>query len=156
MFNALEGNEIDNEYGSFFGIWKKVNNSTKHQQQLTLEDLNQTCQKMIVAGYCIYGPSRQIVLAIGSNVSVFTYFDQSGEYYLTHPTIKIRNNCDIMSYDAGHQLNFDEKVKSFIKEKRASCARGDSPLYFRHVGNLVSDLHRTLMYGGIYLAPPLQ
>jgi hypothetical protein len=43
MFNALEGNEIDNEFGTFFGIWKKVNNSSKHQQQLTLEDLNQTC-----------------------------------------------------------------------------------------------------------------
>ena len=106
------------------------------------------------AGYVIYGSSTILVLSVGNGVNGFTLNTEDGGFYLSHPNMKIPTNGKIYSINQGNASKFDEGVKSFI----AYCTEVDKatsrPYSLRYIGSMVSDLHRTLLKGGVFLYPP--
>lgn len=82
----------------------------------------------------------------------FTLDPSLGEFILTHPDIKIPKKGKIYSVNEGNAKNWDGPTTKYV-EKCKFPKDGDSPKSLRYIGSMVADVHRTLLYGGIFLYP---
>lgn len=147
-FDPLDGSSnIDCliSIGSIFSIWKKVCDGPACEQ-----DILQPGNKMVAAGYALYGSATMIVLTTGGNtVNGFTLDPSIGEFILTDPNMTIPKRGKIYSINEGYAEMWDESVAKYVKQ----CKSGKSPMGARYVGSMVADMHRTLKYGGIFMYP---
>ena len=94
----------------------------------------------------VYGSSTVLVIATHSNVQGFTLDPQTGNFVMTHPNLKIPDQCPYYSTNEGNFGNLDDNTRQAIMNLRDS-------LSLRYVGSLVADFHRNLLKGGIFLYP---
>ncbi|KAG8078585.1 hypothetical protein GUJ93_ZPchr0007g5333 [Zizania palustris] len=149
-FDPLDGSsniDCGVSIGTIFGIYM-----IKDKENVTLEDVLQPGKNMVAAGYCMYGSSCTLVLSTGNGVNGFTLDPSLGEFILTHPDIKIPNKGKIYSVNEGNAKNWDEPTAKFV-EKCKFPKDGSSPKSLRYIGSMVADVHRTLLYGGVFLYP---
>jgi len=99
----------------------------------------------------MYGDATVLVLSFGDNVQGFTLDPQIGEFILTHPDIKIPEKSSIYSINEGNARDFDEVVSKYLKKCKAPD--NGKPKKARYIGSMVADVHRTLLYGGIFMYP---
>ncbi len=102
----------------------------------------------IAAGYILYGSSTILVYTTGMGVHGFTYDNSLGEYFLSHPNMKCKEDGTTFSCNEGNLFDFEPHIQQYIddcKEKRYTS---------RYIGSLVADFHRNLLKGGVYLYPP--
>jgi len=92
-----------------------------------------------------------IVYTTGDGVNGFTLNPAIGSFYLSHPDMKFPENGSIYSVNQGNYSHFPEAVKKYIKYCQE--VDGDRPYSQRYIGSLVSDFHRNMINGGIYLYP---
>lgn len=150
VFDPLDGSsniDCGVSIGTIFGIYM-----LKDSHQPILDDVLQPGKQMVAAGYCMYGSSCTLVISTGSGVNGFTLDPSLGEFILTHPDIKIPKKGKIYSVNEGNAKNWDGPTAKFVE----SCkfpTDGSSPKSLRYIGSMVADVHRTLLYGGIFLYP---
>ena len=118
---------------------------------VTLEDFLQPGNKQVAAGYIIYGTSTMIVYTTGHGVNGFTLNPAIGTYYLSHPNMQFPEDGNIYSVNEGNYVHFPQGVKDYIKYCQKE--EGDRPYTSRYIGSLVSDFHRNMIKGGIYIYP---
>jgi fructose-1,6-bisphosphatase I len=118
---------------------------------VTLEDFLQPGNKQVAAGYIIYGTSTMIVYTTGHGVNGFTLNPAIGTYYLSHPNMVFPDTGQIYSVNEGNYVHFPQGVKDYIKYCQQE--EGDRPYTSRYIGSLVSDFHRNMIKGGIYIYP---
>ncbi|KAI4389422.1 hypothetical protein MLD38_001650 [Melastoma candidum] len=150
VFDPLDGSsniDCGVSIGTIFGIYLM-----KDGQEPTLDDVLQPGKHMLAAGYCMYGSSCTLVLSTGSGVNGFTLDPSLGEFILTHPDIKIPKKGKIYSVNEGNAKNWDTPTAKYV-QKCKFPDDGSSPKSLRYVGSMVADVHRTLLYGGIFLYP---
>lgn len=150
-FDPLDGSSnIDClvSIGSIFGIWKRA--SSEDGEPL-IEDALQQGNKMVCSGYALYGSACMIVLATDSGVNGFMLDPALGEFILTHENMKIKPRGNIYSINEGYSSKWDEATKEYIDSKK-NPASGKA-YGSRYVGSMVADVHRTLVYGGIFCYP---
>ena len=102
--------------------------------------------ELVAAGYVLYGSSTVFVLATPGLVQEFTLDDESGEFRLTRPLVQIPDDCPYYSVNQGYEDRWDPAVQRAV----AVASDGRS---LRYVGSLVSDFHRDLVRGGVFLYP---
>jgi len=149
-FDPLDGSsniDANVSIGSIFGIWKARENVNSDE-----EHFFQSGREMIAAGYCMYGSSTQMVIATTDDVNGFTLDPSVGEFILTHPKIQIPNKGKIYSINEGNAETWDEPIKEYVANKKKPTD-GSKPFSLRYVGSMVADVHRTLLYGGIFMYP---
>ncbi|KAL5229147.1 hypothetical protein ABZP36_017412 [Zizania latifolia] len=149
-FDPLDGSsniDCGVSIGTIFGIYM-----IKDKENVTLEDVLQPGKNMVAAGYCMYGSSCTLVLSTGNGVNGFTLDPSLGEFILTHPDIKIPKKGKIYSVNEGNAKNWDDPTAKFV-EKCKFPKDGSSPKSLRYIGSMVADVHRTLLYGGVFLYP---
>lgn len=152
MMDPLDGSsniDVNVSIGTIFSIYRKVSPG----KEVTDEDLLQKGSAQVAAGYVIYGSSTMLVYTSGQGVHGFTLDPSLGEFFLSHPDIKIPDKGATYSVNEGNQEIWDENQKNlvnYIKEKQSSSRR---PYKLRYIGSLVSDFHRTLLKGGIFMYP---
>jgi len=100
----------------------------------------------VATGYVLYGSSTVLVLATPDRVQEFTLDDASDEFQLTRSDVRIPDACPYYSVNQGYEERWDPDVQRAIHAVR----QGRS---LRYVGSLVSDFHRDLVRGGIFLYP---
>ncbi|KAJ4951490.1 hypothetical protein NE237_028322 [Protea cynaroides] len=150
VFDPLDGSsniDCGVSIGTIFGIYLVEKNG-----EPTLDDVLQSGNSMVAAGYCMYGSSCMFVLSTGCGVNGFTLDPSLGEFILTHPDLKIPTKGKIYSVNEGNAKNWDAPTAKYVE----SCKfpkDGSSPKSLRYVGSMVADIHRTLLYGGIFLYP---
>jgi fructose-1,6-bisphosphatase I len=86
-------------------------------------------------------------------VDGFTLDPSVGEFLLSHAGIKIPDKGKIYSCNEGYRnLLFDgsRRFLDYLQEEDKSTGR---PYSARYVGSMVADVHRTLLYGGIFMYP---
>ena len=108
--------------------------------------------EMIAAGYAMYGSYTSLVLTIGGiggKVHGYTLDASIGEYILTHPNIQIPKRGKIYSVNEGNSTFWDVPTKRYFDKLKKLSA----PYSSRYVGSMVADVHRTLLYGGIFAYP---
>jgi len=149
-FDPLDGSsniDANVSIGSIFGISRKITEGVKGG----LEDLLQPGRNQIAAGYCLYGSATMIVLSLGHGVYGFTLDNSLGEFILTHPNIKIKPRGNIYSINEGNSKFWDAPTTTYVN--RIKSGEGRSPYSLRYIGSMVADVHRTLLYGGIFMYP---
>ena len=150
-FDPLDGSsniDANVTIGSIFSIWKRVS-----KVKATVEDLLQSGDKIVASGYACYGSSTQLVLSVkGFAVNCYTLDPSLGEFVLTHPDMKIPSRGAIYSINEGNASFWDKPITEYVKSKKFP-EKGKKVYSLRYIGSMVGDIHRTLLYGGIFLYP---
>lgn len=150
VFDPLDGSsniDCGVSIGTIFGVYM-----VKDKENPSLDDVLRPGKDMLAAGYCMYGSSCTLVLSTGNGVNGFTLDPSLGEFILTHPNIKIPEKGKIYSVNEGNAKNWDEPTKRFV-QKCKFPEDGSSSKSLRYIGSMVADVHRTLLYGGIFMYP---
>ncbi|OMJ72461.1 hypothetical protein SteCoe_29090 [Stentor coeruleus] len=150
-FDPLDGSsniDVNVSIGSIFAIWKRPD----YSKPVVLEDFLRTGAEVEVSGYCIYGSSTQLVIATKEGkVDCFTLDNSIGDFILTHPNLRIPKKGNIYSVNEGNSHFWDKSMKEYVN--LVKTPQDDNTYSLRYVGSMVSDVHRTLLYGGIFLYP---
>jgi len=136
--------------GTIFGVWERVSPRT---EQPTLQDALQVGRKMCCGGYVLYGPSSMLVYTTGHGVHGFTYDPSIGEFILTHENMKFPPKSKCYSVNEAYSVYWHEGFKRYVEWIKTPDKTDGRPYGGRYVGSLVSDFHRNLLYGGIYMYP---
>ncbi|MGD8781061.1 MAG: class 1 fructose-bisphosphatase [Ignavibacteria bacterium] len=152
LFDPLDGSsniDVNVSIGTIFSIYKRI---TSPGEPGTLEDCLQPGHKQVAAGYIIYGSSTMMVYTAGHGVHGFTLDPQFGEFLLSHEDIKTPAKGKIYSINEGNYLHWRQGLKNYIKYLQ-SDEFADKPYKARYIGSMVADIHRNLLYGGLFIYP---
>lgn len=151
LMDPLDGSsniDVNVSVGTIFSIYRRV---TPIGTPVTMEDFLQKGDNQVAAGYIIYGTSTMLVYTTGNGVNGFTLNPAIGTFYLSHPDMKIDKDGKIYSINEGNYVHFPQGVKDYLKYCQEE--QDDRPYTSRYIGSLVSDIHRNILKGGIYLYP---
>ncbi|CAN0125270.1 unnamed protein product [Heterosigma akashiwo] len=163
-FDPLDGSSnIDAAIstGTIFGVFKEVeecivDDDVSDLQAAELECLMQTLQpgdNLVAAGYCMYSSSTIFVVTFGDGLNGFTLDPQIGEFVLTHPDIQIPKRGKIYSFNEANEFDWDEELQKYVKDMKRGQNQSKTAYSARYIGSMVGDVHRTLLYGGIFGYP---
>jgi fructose-1,6-bisphosphatase I len=93
------------------------------------------------------------VYCTGHGVHGFTLDPTVGEFLLSHEDIRIPTKGTIYSMNEGNFGRWVPQMQEYIRYLKEEDASTGRPYSSRYVGSLVADVHRTLLYGGIYCYP---
>lgn len=153
LFDPLDGSsniDANVSIGTIFSIYRRVSEDGKPG---TLEDCLQQGCKQVAAGYVVYGSSTMLVYTAGHGVHGFTLDPSIGEFILSHPDIKIPQKGKIYSVNEGNYKYWHPGLKQYIKFLQEEDIPSNRPYSTRYIGSMVADVHRTLLYGGIFMYP---
>ena len=151
LMDPLDGSsniDVNVSVGTIFSIFRRI---TPVGTPVKKEDFLQKGEMQVAAGYIIYGTSTMLVFSSGQGVNGFTLNPAIGTFYLSHPDMKFKKDGVIYSVNEGYYSHFQKGVKKYIKYCQEEDI--DRPYTSRYIGSLVSDFHRNLINGGIYLYP---
>ena len=151
LMDPLDGSsniDVNVSVGTIFSIYRRV---TPLGTPVTSEDFLQPGNLQVAAGYIIYGTSTMLVYTTGHGVNGFTLNPALGSWYLSHPDMKFPETGNIYSINEGNYAHFPNGVKKYIKYCQEE--EGDRPYTSRYIGSMVSDIHRNMIKGGIYIYP---
>lgn len=136
--------------GSIFSIYRRI---TPRGEKVSDKDFLQKGSDQVAAGYIVYGSSTMLVYTTGNGVNGFTLDPGIGEFCLSHPDIRTPDDGFIYSINEGNYVNFPAGIKKYIKYCQEKNEESKRPYSSRYIGSLVSDFHRNLLKGGIFLYP---
>ena len=151
-FDPLDGSsniDVNVSIGTIFSIHRRLSASGSGDEA----DMLQPGKRQVAAGYIIYGSSTILVFTTGEGVHGFTLDPSVGEFYLSHPDIRIPEKSKYFSINEGNYHYWQEPVRrylEYIKDENKSEGR---PYSARYIGSMVADFHRNLIAGGIFLYP---
>ena len=140
--------DVNVSVGTIFSVYRRV---TPIGTPVTIDDFLQPGTQQVAAGYVIYGTSTMLVYTTGHGVNGFTLNPAIGTFYLSHPNMKFSKDGTIYSINEGNYVHFPQGVKNYLKY--CQLEEADRPYTSRYIGSLVSDIHRNMIKGGIYIYP---
>jgi len=105
------------------------------------------------AGYCLYSSATILVFSLGDGTHGFTLDPRVNEFVLTHPNIRIPPRGNVYSCNEANSEGWSNEVKSYVRALKTGDNETGERYALRYVGSMVGDIHRTLMYGGIFFYP---
>jgi len=147
-FDPLDGSsniDCNVSVGSIFSIYRRVSDRTS---EASLSDILRPGTEIVAAGYSMYGAATELVITKGKGVMRFSLDPSIGEFiFIENVQIPADGGKKIYSCNEGNSKHWDAPIIKFVEECKST---GYSA---RYVGSMVSDVHRTLLYGGIFLYP---
>ncbi|MDB5862024.1 MAG: fructose-6-bisphosphatase family protein [Ramlibacter sp.] len=153
LFDPLDGSsniDVNVSIGTIFSVLKKPEGGHGVSEQ----DFLQAGSRQVAAGYCLYGPQTTLVLTVGDGVAMFTLDREQGSFVLTAEDVKIPEDTREFAINMSNMRHWDAPVRRYIDE----CLAGkDGPrgsdFNMRWIASMVTDVHRILTRGGIFLYP---
>ncbi|MGB2868317.1 MAG: class 1 fructose-bisphosphatase [Bacteroidota bacterium] len=152
LYDPLDGSsniDASVNIGTIFSIYRRVTPGGKGSMQ----DCLQPGYKQIAAGYVVYGSSTMMVYTTGDGVHGFTLDPSIGEFLLSHENIQIPKKGKIYSVNEGNYRWWHDGMKKYVKYLQEEDKATSRPYSGRYIGSMVADIHRTLLYGGIFMYP---
>lgn len=149
LIDPLDGSsniDVNVSLGTIFSIYRKKSKGNK----VVLEDFLQPGNEQVAAGYILYGTSTLFVYTTGQGVNGFTLNPAIGTFYLSHPNITLPTEGHIYSISEANFDSFPQQIKDYLKKTKAD----DDQYTTRYIGSMVSDIHRNMLKGGLFLYPP--
>lgn len=153
LFDPLDGSgniDVNVSIGTIFSVYRRI---TPKGEPVQREDFLQPGINQVAAGYIVYGSSTMLVYATRRGVNGFTLDPSIGEFSLSHPDIKCPEFGKIYSVNHGNFFQYDKNVQQYINECQKKTKDNGGPYTQRYIGSMVSDLHRNLIKGGIFMYP---
>jgi len=124
------------------------------EKELTcLTNTLQAGTNLVAAAYCLYSSSTFFVLTLGSGTFGFTLDENLGEFVLSHPNMQIPETSSIMSFNEANTHMWDKPLQDVVSRWREGTGKSGNTFTSRYVGSMVGDVHRTLLYGGVFGYP---
>jgi len=153
LFDPLDGSgniDVNVSIGTIFCVYRRI---TERGNPCEKKDFLQPGLKQVAAGYIIYGSSTMMVYATRRGANGFTLDPSIGEFTLSHPNIKCPENGKIYSVNHGNFFQYEMGVKKYIDACQKRNKTNGGPYTQRYIGSMVSDVHRNLIKGGIFMYP---
>lgn len=154
LFDPLDGSsniDANVSIGSIFSIYRRVSEGPGCGN---LDDLLRKGCDQVAAGYVMYGSSTMLVYTTGhGQVDGFTLDPSIGEFLLSHTDIRIPERGKIYSCNEGYRNLMFEGTRRFLDYLQEDDKASGRPYSGRYIGSMVADVHRTLLYGGIFMYP---
>lgn len=151
LMDPLDGSsniDVNVSVGTIFSVYE-----LPEGREPSLKEALQPGDKQVAAGYVVYGSSTILVYTTGNGVNGFTLEPSIGEFLLSHPKIQIPRDGKMYSINEGNYNSFEPGLKQYIKWLQLEGENPKRPLTTRYIGSFVSDFHRNLIKGGIYMYP---
>lgn len=166
VFDPLDGSsnvDAGIPTGTIFGIFNNVEAAEcpipdddmpiEQQEALCVAQSLQAGSSLVAAGYCLYSSSCFFCLTVGAGVNIFTLDRQIGEFILTSENVQIPPRGKIYSFNEGNRWEWDEPLRNYVTDIQQGKGQSGKKYSSRYIGSMVGDVHRTLMYGGIFGYP---
>ena len=152
-FDPLDGSsniDVNISVGTIFSILRCPEGVTNP----TAEDFLQPGTEQVCAGYALYGPNTMMVITTGNGVNGFTLDRDVGDFFLTHPDMKIPADTQEFAINMSNRRYWEEPVQRYVEE----CVKGkdggrEKNFNMRWVASMVAEVHRILTRGGIFMYP---
>ncbi|MEZ4240138.1 MAG: class 1 fructose-bisphosphatase [Myxococcota bacterium] len=135
--------DVNATIGTIFGVYRRT---SEEGTEASPVDALRPGRELIAAGYIIYGSGTVMVLGSEAGVHGFTLDPSVGEFFLSHPAIRI-GSSRIYSCNEAYADKWQPGVKAFLAKAKASKFSA------RYIGSLVADFHRNLLKGGVFFYP---
>jgi len=145
LFDPLDGSsniDVNISVGTIFSIFKCY-----PKPDFAETDFLRPGAEQVAAGYVLYGSSTMLVYTTGAGVHGFTFDPGVGEFILSHENIKIPERGKTYSVNEGNAKYWHPWTTSYVSKLKEDSYKA------RYVGSLVSDFHRNLLKGGVFLYP---
>jgi len=148
-FDPLDGSsniDCNVSTGTIFAVYERTSSGALG----TVEDIMRTGNDIVAAGYCMYGAATELVMCFKQGkVERFALDPSLGEFIHTHADVQFPKDGGkkIYSCNEANCLNWDPVCKQYVQDCK------EQKYAMRYVGSMVSDVHRTILYGGIFLYP---
>lgn len=145
LFDPLDGSsniDVNISVGTIFSILR-----CSSGKDAVVDDFLKPGVEQVASGYILYGSSTMFVYTTGQGVHGFTLDPSVGEFLLSHENIRIPEKGKIYSINEGNSKYWYEGTARYVEKLKEEGTRG------RYVGSLVSDFHRNLLKGGIFIYP---
>jgi len=167
VFDPLDGSsnvDAGIAVGTIFGIFKEPDDDTCEipldAEDLTAEEANclagtlQPGKALVAAGYVLYSSSTELVFTVGRGCVGFTLDQGIGEFVLTRPQIQIpARGKPIYSMNEANIAQWDQPMRDYVRDIQEGKGETGKKYSLRYIGSMVGDVHRTLLYGGIFAYP---
>ena len=153
LYDPLDGSgniDVNVSIGTIFSVYRRV---TEKGSIAAREDFLQRGRTQVASGYIVYGSSTMLVYGTRRGVNGFTLDQSIGEFCLSHPDIKCPADGKIYSVNHGSFFQYDDRVKNYINLCQRKTKENGGPYTQRYIGSMVSDVHRNLIKGGIFMYP---
>eukprot|EP00294_Goniomonas_avonlea_P016227 CAMPEP_0114549052 /NCGR_PEP_ID=MMETSP0114-20121206/5317_1 /TAXON_ID=31324 /ORGANISM="Goniomonas sp, Strain m" /LENGTH=338 /DNA_ID=CAMNT_0001733699 /DNA_START=10 /DNA_END=1026 /DNA_ORIENTATION=+ len=151
VFDPLDGSsniDCGVSIGTIFGIYR-----IPDVANASVADVLKPGSEMIAAGYAMYGSCTMLVYSVGAQpVNGYTLDPQLGEFILTHPNMRVPEKGSIYSINEGNASKWDPICTQYVQSRKFPEPPA-KPASLRYVGSMVADVHRTLLYGGLFMYP---
>jgi fructose-1,6-bisphosphatase I len=150
LYDPLDGSsniDANVSIGTIFSVHRKVSDVERGSE----EDCLQPGREQVAAGYIVYGSSTMLVYTTGNGVHGFTLDPSIGEFLLSHPEIQIPSpGKRIYSVNEAYYRRWTDGQRALVQYLKDNEA---TPFTSRYIGSMVADVHRTLLYGGLFMYP---
>jgi len=157
VFDPLDGSsnvDAGCPTGTIIGIYE-------HDEACDMDSSEDNClsntlqpgTKLVAAAYCLYSSSTFLAITLGKGVHLFTLDEQIGEFVLSNPDVKIPETSNIMSFNEANTEMWDQPLQETIMKWKNGEGKSGKAFSSRYIGAMVGDVHRTLLYGGVFGYP---
>lgn len=150
-FDPLDGSsniDCNVSVGTIFSVYER-----KPGSDGTVDDLLRSGADCVCAGYVAYSSAVEMVFTFkGGDVHGFCLDSTIGEFVHTREKMIFPQDGGKRIYSAneGNGIHWDQPIQDAISVFKSGDPK---PYSARYVGSMVADIHRTILYGGIYLYP---
>lgn len=162
VFDPLDGSsnvDAGIPTGTIFGIFEDTSGECDVSDGSPVNDacLSSTLQpgtSLVASGYVLYSSATHLFMTLGAGTYGFTYDEHIGEFVLTHPDVKVpARGQKIYSVNEANREYWDAPIKSYVSKLQTGAGATKTQYTSRYIGSMVGDVHRTLLYGGIFGYP---
>jgi fructose-1,6-bisphosphatase I len=150
-YDPMDGSsnlDVDGAVGTIFSVRRKSDGPSHGQP----EEVFEPGTEQVAAGYVLYGPQCMLVYGVGGNVHGFTLDTAVGEFFLSHPSIRMPDYGNEYSANLSRLGAWDPAFREFVR-RHSHGGGADRTYSLRYIGALVADFHRVLLRGGVFLYP---
>lgn len=151
LFDPLDGSsniDVNVSIGTIFSVLPAQGHQAIESAFL------QPGTRQLCAGYAVYGPQTQLVITVGHGVHEFTLDRDTGSFLLTRENLQIPSETQEFSINMSNLRHWQAPIVQYIAECQAgSSGPRKRDFNMRWVGSMVSDVHRIIQRGGIFLYP---
>jgi fructose-1,6-bisphosphatase I / sedoheptulose-1,7-bisphosphatase len=153
LFDPLDGSgslDAGISVGTIFSILRSPDPAAEPRAEHFLQPgVDQVC-----AGFALYGPATMLILTTGEGVDGFTLDRDIGAFVLTHPQLRIPEDCAEFAINASNERFWELPVRRYIQELLAGrTGVRHRDFNMRWIASLVAETYRILNRGGVFLYP---
>jgi fructose-1,6-bisphosphatase I len=151
LFDPLDGSsnvDTGGSVGSIVSVQHASRQGASGRESLLMKGSLQAA-----ACYLNYGPATTLVLTTGSGTHLFCLDPANEEFVISARSLRIPARGKVYAANEGQRAYFHPGTRRFLEYLQAPEKSEGRPYSTRYSGCLVTDVHRILLEGGIYLYP---